>query len=170
MEDEIRRQAERLREQLGALEQAPPLAIDADALHAVGEAAAALRTALAALPREQRIHVTSAELGFMPGPALEAFADKHAAGFDKTLGALAQGAAAVSGSAGEAGRAQRRAFLVRGYLRGFAHQWRQAGKGEPGTDEGSSFYELAARWLRFAGVDDVTPGLVRHALSRDWRV
>ena len=80
MEDEIRRQAERLREQLGALEQAPPLAIDADALHAVGEAAAALRTALAALPREQRIHVTSAELGFMPGSALEAFADTRSAG------------------------------------------------------------------------------------------
>jgi hypothetical protein len=169
MEAEVRRQAGRLRAQLAEFDAGP--AIDAaDApLADVEEAAAALRRALDALPSGSRTHLTSAELGFMPGPTLDAFVPRHFQDLDKQLSGIVQGALAVRDWRGESGRAARRRFLIRGYIRGFAHQWRQAGRGEPDTAPGSPFFDFARQWLHHAGVGDVEARMLEDALGRGWR-
>jgi len=169
-EAEVRRQAERLRAQLAEFDVGPAVDAAEPPLAAVGEAAAALRAALAALPPGSRAHLTSAELGFMPGPSLDAFVDRHFQDLDKQLAGIAQGARAVSEWRGEQGRAARRKFLIRGYIRGFAHQWRQAGRGEPDTAAGTPFFAFARQWLDHAGVRDVDAQVLRDALGRGWRI
>ena len=47
---------------------------------------------------------------------------RHFQELDKQLSGIAQGAHAVREWRGEEGRAARRTFLIRGYIRGFAHQ------------------------------------------------
>lgn len=171
MEAEVRRQAERLREQLAALDREPPLASDTTVLGRVDAAATALRRALGEVPPDLRSLLTAAELGFMPGPNLEAFTPKNFQDWDKDLASLAQGCEAMVQWQGEAGREARRNWLIRGYIRGFAHQWRKAGMGEPdmATEEGG-FMAFAARWLHHAGVTENLPGRVRAALGPGWRV
>jgi DNA-directed RNA polymerase specialized sigma24 family protein len=169
MEAEVRRQAGRLREQLDEFDSGPAVDAAGPPLAAVGEAAAALRTALASLPPGSRAHLTGAELGFMPGPNLDAFVDRHFQELDKQLSGIAQGARAVREWHGEQGRAARRTFLIRGYIRGFAHQWRQAGRGEPDTGEASPFFDFARHWLDHAGVRDADAKMLKDALGRGWR-
>lgn len=170
MEAEVRRQAERLRAQLAEFDGGPAIDAAGPPLAAVGEAANALRAALAALPPGSRVHLTSAELGFMPGPNLDAFVDRHFQDVDKQLSGIVQGARAVLEWRGEQGRAARRTFLIRGYIRGFAHQWRQAGRGEPDTAAGSPFSDFARQWLDRAGVSNVDEAMLRDALGRGWRI
>lgn len=170
MEAEVRRQAERLRAQLAEFDAGPPVAAAEPSLAAVEQAATVLRTALAALPGGSRTYLTSAELGFMPGPNLDGFVDKHFQDLDKQLWSLAQGARAARQWRDEQGRPHRRTFLVRGYLRGFAHQWRQAGKGEPDTSAGSPFFEFARQWLAHAGVQNVDAKTLADALGKGWRL
>ena len=170
MEAEVCRQAERLRAQLADFDDGPAVDAAEPPLTAVGEAATALRAALAAIPPGSRTHLTSAELGFMPGPNLDAFVDRHFQELDKQLSGIAQGAHAVREWRGEEGRAARRTFLIRGYIRGFAHQWRQAGRGEPDTASGASFFDFARHWLEHAGVRDVDARMLADALGRGWRI
>lgn len=170
MEAEVRRQADRLRAQLAEFDAGSPIAAAEAPLAAVEQSAATLRAALQALPAESRTHLTSAELGFMPGPTLDAFVDRHLKDLDKQLSSLAQGARAVSEWDGESGRAARRTFLIRGYIRGFAHQWRQAGLGEPDTAAGSPFFTFARQWLEHAGVRDADAAMLQAALGSGWRV
>jgi len=170
MEAEVRRQAERLRAQLAEFDAGHAVDADEPPLAAVGEATTALRAALVALSPGSRSHLTSAELGFMPGPNLDAFVDRHFQDLDKQLSGIAQGARAVLEWRGEQGRAARRTFLVRGYIRGFAHQWRQAGRGEPDTAAGTPFFDFARQWLDHAGVRDVDARMLEDALGRGWRI
>jgi hypothetical protein len=170
MEAEVRRQAERLRDQLAAFDAGSAVTVAEPPLAAVGQSAAALRAALAALPADSRTHLTSAELGFMPGPNLDAFVDRHFQELDKQLSGLVQGARAVREWRGEQGRRARRTFLIRGYIRGFAHQWRQAGRGEPDTAAGTPFFDFARQWLDHAGVREVDPKMLEDALGRGWRI
>jgi hypothetical protein len=79
-------------------------------------------------------------------PPLVAFVDRHIQDLDKQLSGIVQGARAVREWHGEQGRAARRTFLIRGYIRGFAHQWRHA------------------------GVRDVDAKMLEVALGRGWRI
>jgi hypothetical protein len=171
MEATVRGQAERLRAQLAELAGAAPLAVDGACLADVSAAARALRSALGQLPPEVRPLVAGAELGFMPGPSLDAFAPKHFQEWDKELGSLTEGCEAIGQWQGEAGRGARRDWLIRGYIRGFAHQWRQAGRGEPDTSTaGTAFCRFASRWLDEAGVTDQHHRRITAALGPRWRV
>lgn len=171
MEAEVRRQAGRLREQLAQLDASGPLALDPAPLERVAAAASALREALADTPSPLRSLLTSAELGFMPGPGLEAFAPRHAQEWDKELGSLAEGARAVAAWRGTGGREARRNWLVRGYIRGFAHQWRLAGRGEPDVEGADrAFLDFAATWLHYAGVTGDPARRCRAALGKGWRL
>lgn len=170
MEATVRGQAERLRAQLAELAAAAPLAADAACLQAVATAATALRSALGQLPAELRPLLASAELGFMPGPTLDAFAPKHFQEWDKELGSLAEGCEAIGQWQGDAGREARRNWLIRGYIRGFAHQWRLAGHGEPDTSSADTpFCRFASQWLDAAGVTDHQHRRVAAALGPRWR-
>lgn len=165
----VRAQAERLRDQLDALETAPPLAPDAAILQRVERAATDLRDALALLSAEDAARLTSAELGFMPGPALDAHVAGHREDWDGRLRRLAAGAAAARAWTGQAGLAAHREFLVRGYLRGFAHLWRERTGRPSDPDRGSPFFEFASRWLDHAGVEGDHEALLAAALGADWR-
>ncbi|MEO8445601.1 MAG: hypothetical protein ABI567_11405 [Gammaproteobacteria bacterium] len=170
MEDKVRQQAERLRVQLAALDGAPPVLIDPAPLRRVEQAALALREALNAVPEDSRPHLTSAELGFMPGPGLDAFVPKHAQVQQKDLGSLAQGAAAVQTWIGASRRQAYREFLVRGYVRGFAHLWREHRPEPADNTPGSAFFEFAQGWLQFAGVAADHQRLIGAALQPEWRL
>lgn len=167
---ELARQGARLAAQLAALAGADPHPAADAALARVAAAATELRAALRAVPAEVSAALASAELGFMPGPTLEGFVAKHRADWDKELGSLTAGAVAVAGWADAAeGPARYRAFLVRGYLRGFAHQWRLHRKSEPPLEAGSEFVTAVAAELGAAGISGDTVALLRSALASDWR-
>jgi hypothetical protein len=171
MEATVRGQAERLGAQLADLASAAPLAADAPGLEEVAAAAQALRSALGRLPQDLRPLLVSAELGFMPGSGLDAFAPKHFQDWDKELGSLAEGCEAILQWRGESGGNARRNWLIRGYIRGFAHQWRQAGLGEPDTSTAeTAFCRFASRWLTEAGVADHHHRRITAALGPRWRV
>jgi hypothetical protein len=171
MEATVRGQAQRLRAQLGELADDAPLAVEGARLAEIAAAAAALRSALGNLPPALKPLLASAELGFMPGPNLDAFAPKHFQDWDKELGSLAEGCEAIAQWQGEAGREARRNWLIRGYIRGFAHQWRLAGNGEPDTSTAETdFCRFASRWLDEAGVTDQQHRRIVAALGPRWRV
>lgn len=171
MEATVRGQAQRLRAQLAELADAAPLAVEGAHLAEIAAAAAALRSALGNLPPGLRPLLAGAELGFMPGPNLDAFAPKHFQEWGKELGSLAEGCEAIAQWQGDAGREARRNWLIRGYIRGFAHQWRQAGLGEPDTStDQTPFCQFASRWLGEAGVTDQHHRRITAALGPRWRV
>jgi hypothetical protein len=169
LEQQTRRQAERLREQLDTLGQAGSLAVDIGALQRVERGAAELRDALALLSGELRTHLASAELGFMPGPALDAFVPRHRQDWDKRLGTLAVAASAVQQWQGSDGRRAHRLFLIRGYIRGFAHLWRQHAEAPADPSPGSPFFEFACQWLDYADVRGDHEALIAGALESGWR-
>lgn len=166
----IAAQGARLVAQLRALDGAVAPLADPAALGAVAEAAGALRAALAALPEPVAAWLASAELGFMPGETLAQFLPRHRDEWQRELRNLAAGATAVAGwTDPAAGAARYRAFLVRGYLRGFAHLWRTHRKSEPPLDPGSPFVLLVARQLQAAAIPADAVALLRGALASDWR-
>jgi hypothetical protein len=169
LEDRAQQQAERLRDQLDALEIGwAPLA-DLAALQRVTRSAADLRRALALLPSDVAGHLLSAELGFMPGPAAQAFLARHRDDWDGRLAKLHAGAQAAQQWSGPDGQEAYRQFLIRGYVRGFAHLWREA-TGQPAEPQpGSAFFEFAARWLEHADVTEDHETILLAALSPGWR-
>jgi len=162
-----REQAERLRQQLAHLDELLPGT--GSGLAQISAQARALQAALGALPQELAACLMSAELGFMPGPAASAALPGHGRDWQGRLSRLAQGGEAVQEWLGPDGTAAHRAFLVRGYLRGFAHLWREATQTEADVTVGSEFFEFAAGWLAHAGVTDDPAPLLGAALASDWR-
>ncbi len=166
----IAAQGARLVAQLRALDGVAAPAADPAALAAVAAAAGALRTALADLPAPAAAWLASAELGFMPGETLTQFLPRHRDEWQRELRNLAAGATAVASWADRAAGASRyRAFLVRGYLRGFAHLWRTHRKSEPPLTAGSPFVLLVTAQLAAAGITDDPGLLLDGALASDWR-
>lgn len=166
----IAAQGARLAAQLRALDGADAPLADPGALVAVAEAAGALRAALAALPEPAAGWLASAELGFMPGATLAQFLPRHRDEWQRELRNLAAGATAVAGwTDPAAGAARYREFLVRGYLRGFAHLWRTHRKCEPPLAAGSPFVGLVEEQLRAAAIRDDAVTLLARALASEWR-
>ncbi len=166
----IAAQGARLAAQLQALAGAAAPAADPAALAAVAGAAAALRAALADLPGPVAAWLASAELGFMPGETLTQFLPRHRDEWQRELRNLAAGATAVAGwTDPAAGAARYREFLVRGYLRGFAHLWRTHRKSEPPLAADSPFVVLVAAQLEAAGIAGDPVLLLGGALASDWR-
>lgn len=169
LEDRAQQQAERLRDQLDALEIGwAPLA-DLAALQRVRRAADDLRGALAMLPSDVAGHLLSAELGFMPGSAARAFLARHRDDWDARLGRLVAGADAAQQWSGPEGQETYRRFLIRGYVRGFAHMWREATGLAADPQPGSAFFEFAGRWLEHADVAEDQESVLQAALAPDWR-
>ncbi len=165
----VRSQAERLGQQLERLDGLPkgPLG---PTLAQISAQAEALQVALESLPEDVAAGLMSAELGFMPGPAATAALPGHGREWQGRLRRLAEGAAAVQEWLAPEGVLAYRAFLIRGYLRGFAHLWREATQTEADPATGSEFFQFAAGWLAHAGVADDPAPLIRAALSSGWRV
>lgn len=163
-----RDQAERLDRQLARLDGLPMG--PSPELAQISAQAAALQAALESLPEELAAGLMSAELGFMPGQAATAALPGHRDDWQGRLDRLAQGAAAVQAWLGPEGMAAYRAFLIRGYLRGFAHLWREATQTEADPAAGSEFFDFAAGWLAHAGVRDDPAPFISAALASDWRI
>ena len=163
-----RDQAERLGQQLARLDGLPPGT--GSNLAQISAQAEALQAALGSLPEELAAGLMSAELGFMPGPAATAALSGHGRDWQGRLRRLAQGADAVQEWLGPQGTAAYRGFLIRGYLRGFAHLWREATQMEADPAPGSEFFDFAAGWLAHAGVTDDPAPLLSAALASDWRI
>jgi len=163
-----RDQAERLGQQLARLDGLPMG--PCPNLAQISAQAAALQAALESLPEEMAAGLMSAELGFMPGKAATAALPGHGRDWQGRLRRLAQGADAVQEWLGPDGTAAYRAFLIRGYLRGFAHMWREATQAEADPAPASEFFDFAAGWLAHAGVTEDPAPLLRAALASDWRI
>lgn len=169
LENMARAQAERLRDQLDELDRAPPLAIEQSTLQQIERQASRLRDSLAGLPTDFRALLASAELGFMPGAALDEFLPRHRDRWDQDLARIVAGAQAVRSWAGSEGQDCRREFLVRGYIRGFAHLWTQHASLPADPEPGSAFFEFASRWLAHADVTERYEERIADALDSDWR-
>jgi hypothetical protein len=163
-----RDRAERLGQQLDRLD-GRPMGPGAK-LAQISTQAAALQAALASLPEELAAGLMSAELGFMPGKAATAALPGHGSDWQGRLRRLGQGADAVQEWLGPDGTAAYRAFLIRGYLRGVAHMWREATQTDADPAAGSEFFDFAAGWLSHAGVTDDPAPLLSAALASDWRI
>jgi hypothetical protein len=170
LDSKVRPQAERLRDQLDELASAPTQAPDVASLQRIARAANELRDILARLTTDAAARLTSAELGFMPGPALENHLDRHRQDWDQRLMRLAAGAQASGSWGGVDGQQSYQDFLIRGYIRGFAHLWRQHTEQAAEPDPGKPFFEFASRWLRYADVLDEHEQLIATALASDWRM
>jgi hypothetical protein len=93
----------------------------------------------------------------MPGETLTQFLPRHRDEWQRELRNLAAGARRY------------REFLVRGYLRGFAHLWRTHRKSEPPLAADSPFVVLVAAQLEAAGIAGDPVLLLGRALASDWR-